>query len=208
VSVAFVDAWRHQNQAKQRLKFVLLRVVVATSVLAPLVYFVPRTVLLDIINRPLDLLGRMTLVPLLEASPVIQVHAFVAFSAFVLGLLQFVAPKGTIPHRAVGWTWFVLMVTMLVSAFFMRHGMPWSPFSPGVCTVAGQSEKWMLRCAGTHLLAVELLLMIPYAVLYARHNEINNHRRAMLGIMLVALVISGLFTLDVGRIMNKVVFGL
>jgi uncharacterized membrane protein len=44
----------------------------------------------------------MTLAPLLDAAPVIQVHAFAALGAFTLGVVQLAAPKGTIPHRLVG----------------------------------------------------------------------------------------------------------
>ena len=47
----------------------------------------------------------MTLAPLLNASPVIQIHAFAAMAAFALGLVQFAAPKGTLPHRTIGWIW-------------------------------------------------------------------------------------------------------
>jgi len=47
----------------------------------------------------------MSLAPLLQAGSVIQLHAFAAMSAFVLGVVQLVAPKGTIPHRALGWIW-------------------------------------------------------------------------------------------------------
>ena len=41
----------------------------------------------------------MSLAPLLQASPVIQVHAVAAMAAFALGIVQLAAPKGTIPHR-------------------------------------------------------------------------------------------------------------
>lgn len=44
----------------------------------------------------------MKLAPLLEAAPAIQFHAVAALGAFALGLLQFAAPKGTIPHRMAG----------------------------------------------------------------------------------------------------------
>ena len=59
----------------------------------------------------------MTLAPLLHATPAIQLHAFAAMTAFVLGIVQFSAPKGTIPHRTIGWIWVVLMLTVSVSAF-------------------------------------------------------------------------------------------
>src|SRR6266404_6487799 len=45
----------------------------------------------------------VTLSPLLNAAPVIQIHAFAAIAAFVVGAVQLSTPKGTIPHRLVGW---------------------------------------------------------------------------------------------------------
>ena len=45
----------------------------------------------------------------------IPLHAFAAMAAFVLGLVQFAAPKGTLPHRTVGWIWVVLMATVAIS---------------------------------------------------------------------------------------------
>jgi uncharacterized membrane protein len=38
---------------------------------------------------------RMNLAPLLEAAPAIPLHAFAAMAAFLLGLVQFAAAKGT-----------------------------------------------------------------------------------------------------------------
>ena len=45
----------------------------------------------------------MSLEPLLAAAPVVQIHAFAAMSAFVLGVIQLAAPKGTLPHRTLGY---------------------------------------------------------------------------------------------------------
>ena len=59
----------------------------------------------------------MTIGPLVNAAPAIQLHAFVAMAAFGLGLVQLVAPKGTIPHRTIGWIWVLLMLTVSVSSF-------------------------------------------------------------------------------------------
>jgi len=47
----------------------------------------------------------MTLAPLLNAPFVIQIHALAAIAAFAVGLVQLTAPKGTIPHRLIGWSW-------------------------------------------------------------------------------------------------------
>ena len=72
----------------------------------------------------------MTLAPLLDASPVIQVHAFAAMVAFGLGIVQFVAPKGTLPHRTVGWVWVALLATIAISSFWIHEIRMWGPFSP------------------------------------------------------------------------------
>jgi uncharacterized membrane protein len=131
----------------------------------------------------------MRLAPLLQASPAIQLHAFAAMAAFALGLVQFAAPKGTLPHRTVGWLWVALMVGVSISAFFIHELRLWGPWSP------------------IHLLAIFTLLTLPLAVMHARRHAVERHRRAMVGIFLGALVIAGLFTLLPGRIMHAVVFG-
>jgi uncharacterized membrane protein len=58
----------------------------------------------------------MTLAPLLAAAPAIQVHAFAATAAFVLGAVQLAAPKGTLPYRTIGWIWGALMVVAVSTA--------------------------------------------------------------------------------------------
>ena len=131
----------------------------------------------------------MTLAPLLNASPVIQIHAFAAMGAFVLGLVQFAAPKGTLPHRTVGWIWVVLMVLVGISAFFIHEIRLWGPFSP------------------IHLLAIFTLVMLPFAVLHARNHRVKGHARAMISIFIGGLVIAGTFAFLPGRIMHAVAVG-
>jgi uncharacterized membrane protein len=131
----------------------------------------------------------MTLAPLLQANPAIQLHAFAAMAAFGLGLVQLAAPKGTLPHRTIGWSWVVLMLIVSISAFFIHEIRLWGPWSP------------------IHLLAIFTLVMLPLAVWNARRHAVEWHRRAMLGIFLGALVIAGLFTFLPGRIMHAVLFG-
>jgi hypothetical protein len=43
----------------------------------------------------------VSLAPLLDAAPAIPLHAFAAMTAFALGVVQFAAPKGTLPHRTL-----------------------------------------------------------------------------------------------------------
>lgn len=131
----------------------------------------------------------MSLAPLLDAAPAIPVHAFAAMAALVLGIVQFAAPKGTLPHRTLGWIWVVLMAAVAASSFGihqLRLLGPWSPI---------------------HLLSILVLILLPVAVIAARRHHVSSHRKTMIGIFAGGLVIAGLFTLLPGRIMHAVVFG-
>jgi uncharacterized membrane protein len=131
----------------------------------------------------------MTLAPLLQATPAIQIHAFAAMAAFALGIIQLSAPKGTLPHRTLGWLWVALMLVVCITAFFIHAIRLWGPWSP------------------IHLLAIFTLIMLPFGVLAAHRHAVERHRRAMIGLFSGALVIAGLFTFAPGRIMHAVLFG-
>jgi uncharacterized membrane protein len=131
----------------------------------------------------------VSLAPLLSASPAIQLHAFAAMSAFVLGLVQFAAPKGTLPHRTLGGIWVALMFVVAISSFFIHELKVWDAWSP------------------IHLLSIFTLVMLPLGVWRAHHHQVQAHRWTMISIFIGALVIAGLFTLVPGRIMHAVVFG-
>jgi uncharacterized membrane protein len=143
----------------------------------------------------------MTLEPLLEAPHLIQLHATLALSAVLLGTVQFIAPKGTIPHRALGWTWVSLMAVMLISAFVNHDVLAFGPFSPKVCS------HGKLTCASIHILSVGTFFGLPYAVLHARHNNIQYHRTMMFVLFMVVLVLGTVLTTIPHRIMHSVVFG-
>jgi uncharacterized membrane protein len=134
----------------------------------------------------------MSLAPLLDAAPQIPLHAFAAMAAFVLGLVQFAAPKGTLPHRTIGWIWVALMALMALvagSSFWIHQIRLLGPFSP------------------IHLLSIFTLAMLPFGVWFAHRHRVADHRRVMVLMFSGALVIAGLFTLLPGRIMHTVVFG-
>jgi len=131
----------------------------------------------------------VSLAPLLNASLAIQLHAFAAMGAFVLGLIQFAAPKGTLPHRTLGFIWLALMLTVAVSSFWI-YSIRWvGPFGP------------------IHLLSIYVLLMVPLALYFARKHNIRGHAKTVIGMFVGGLVIAGLFTLLPGRIMHAVAFG-
>jgi uncharacterized membrane protein len=129
----------------------------------------------------------MTLEPLLNASPAIQIHAAAAISALGLGIVQFALPKGTLPHRTIGWAWVALMTVVCVTAFFINELRTWGTWGP------------------IHALAVFTLVMLPLAVLHAKRHQVADHKRAMTRLFVGALVIAGIFTFWPGRIMYEVV---
>src|SRR6201993_611649 len=114
----------------------------------------------------------MSFAPLLDAAPAIPLHAFAAMAAFALGVVQFAAPKGTLPHRTIGWIWVALMAVVAGSSFWIhqiRLVGPWSPI---------------------HLLSIFTLSMLPLAVWKARRHEVAAHRYIMIFIFTGALVIA------------------
>lgn len=131
----------------------------------------------------------MNFEPLFAATPAIQFHAFAAMGAFVLGLVQFAGPKGTLPHRTVGWVWVTLMLIVAVSSFWIHNIKLWGPWSP------------------IHFLSIFALITLPLAVYAAHKHRVATHKRAMISIFFGALVIAGLFTFVPGRIMHAVAFG-
>jgi uncharacterized membrane protein len=131
----------------------------------------------------------MSLTPLLDAALVVQVHAFAAMTAFGFGVVQLAAPKGTLPHRSLGWVWIVLMVAIAGSSFWIHDLKIIGSFSP------------------IHALSIYTLAMLPLAVMHARRGRIGKHRSAMISIFVGALIIAGVFTFLPGRVMHTVAFG-
>jgi len=131
----------------------------------------------------------VSLAPLLNAAPATKLHAVAALAALGLGAVQLAAPKGTLPHRTIGWVWVALMVTVAASSFWIHDLRVWGPWSP------------------IHLLSIFTLATLPLAIVHARRHRVDRHRNAMIAIFTGALVVAGLFTLLPGRIMRAVVFG-
>jgi uncharacterized membrane protein len=131
----------------------------------------------------------MSLAPLLDAAPTIPLHAFAAMAAFGLGLVQFAAPKGTLPHRTIGWIWVGLMALVAISSFWIHQIRLLGPWSP------------------IHLLSIFTLIIVPIGVWRAHRHDVTGHRLTMIFTFTGALVIAGLFTFVPGRIMHSVVFG-
>jgi len=131
----------------------------------------------------------MSLAPLLEAGCAIQLPAFAAIAALLLGIVQMAAPKGILPHRALGWLWAGLMMLVAVSSFWIHEIRSWGQWSP------------------IHLLSILVLVTVPLSVYAARKHKVAQHRRGMIMLFAFALIVTGGFTLLPGRIMHAVVFG-
>ncbi len=81
------------------------------------------------------------------------------------------------------------MMLVAGTSLFIHTIRMWGPWSP------------------IHLLSLFTLMVVPIAVMRARAHDVRSHRQAMIWIFALALIVTGLFTLAPGRIMNKVVFG-
>ncbi|HKS17826.1 MAG TPA: hypothetical protein VJS63_01290 [Bradyrhizobium sp.] len=148
----------------------------------------------------------MTFAPLLGAPILVQLHAFSAIGAVVVGAAQVLAPKGTINHRTVGWLWFGLVALMIFTAFFNHDILSFGPFSPKICCRDFMCSLGSVRCGSIHILSVFVLLFVPYSILQARLRNVALHRLAMI-ILMVIMVLGAGFTFLPARIMHAVAFG-
>lgn len=131
----------------------------------------------------------MNLSPLTTAPLAIQLHAYAALAALLLGSVQLAGVKGTLRHRALGYTWVGLMLVVAISSFWVHELRLWGQWSP------------------IHLLSILTLVTLPLGVYYARRHNVTRHRSTMIRIFAGALAIAGIFTLAPGRIMHRVLFG-
>ncbi|MEK9995940.1 MAG: DUF2306 domain-containing protein [Halieaceae bacterium] len=126
---------------------------------------------------------------LIQQAPPIPSHALAALAAVVLGGWQLATPKGTRRHRALGWIWVALMAYVASSSFLISELRLWGAFSP------------------IHLLSAWTLFSLVMAVHHARRGNIGQHKIWMLLLYVLALLVTGLFTLWPGRVMNQVLLG-
>lgn len=127
--------------------------------------------------------------PLWDDGAVISVHALAAIFAMVLGGLQLAAPKGTALHRVLGYVWVSTMALVAMSSFWIHEFRIIGPFSP------------------IHALSALVLVSLVYSVSAARRGNVAAHRASMVQLFVLALVLTGAFTLLPGRTMHAVLFG-
>lgn len=130
----------------------------------------------------------MSLQPLLDASPAIQIHAFAAIIAFVIGPLILISRKGNTRHKVLGHIWAMAMIITIASSFLISGIRMFGPFSP------------------IHLLSISAAYGLFQGINFARRGNIPAHRKSMQSLYFGALIVAGAFTFLPGRIMSEVFF--
>lgn len=138
----------------------------------------------------------MSFDPLLAAPWHVQLHAFAALGALALGIVQVIAPKGTLPHRTVGTLWVLLIAAVTISSAFIIH-----PREPG--------EPFLAHFTWIHLLTLVTAFSLTMGTLRILRGGPNLKRHAgfFMGIFIFGLIIAGVFAFTPGRIMYAVLFG-
>jgi uncharacterized membrane protein len=111
--------------------------------------------------------------------------------AFVLGTVMLVAPKGTPMHKRLGRVYLLLMLVTAAIALIL-------PAQVGP-TLLGHFGP-------IHLLCILVGFSVPRGWLAARRGDIDTHRRTMIRLYFLGLVLAGLFTLTPGRLIHGWLF--
>jgi uncharacterized membrane protein len=131
----------------------------------------------------------MWLSPLLSAPIMVQIHAFSAIAALLLGAVVLFRRKGTRLHKLLGRIWAALMLVVATSAIFINEIGMLGPFSP------------------IHVFVVLTYFGLAQGIWHIRRGEVQAHRAAMQTLYFMALALTGSFTLLPGRRMHAVLFG-
>jgi uncharacterized membrane protein len=140
-------------------------------------------------RRHVTQLTAMTLTPLLTAPFAIQIHVYAALVAIVLGTVQFIAPKGTMPHRAIGWVWIVLLAIIGISSFWIEGARHFGPFSL------------------FHLLSVYTLWSLWMGARAAMRGDVESHKSYMAWLFGLSIIFSAVLAVVSGGVLWEVVTG-
>ncbi|MCA3444844.1 MAG: DUF2306 domain-containing protein [Rhodobacter sp.] len=130
----------------------------------------------------------MTLVPLLDAPALIQLHVAAALLSVVLGPVAVLRRSRDILHRTAGRVWVVSMAITAGSSFWISENPMIGPFSV------------------IHILSVITLFGLVGAVHAIRAGDVARHGATMRALYAQALMLAGAFTFLPGRRMSEAVF--
>lgn len=137
----------------------------------------------------------MTLDPIINAEPAIQLHLAAALGAFVTGVLILTRRKGDILHRITGALFVVLMIATAMSALLIT----------GVMEMAG--PEWKGWYSPIHLLVPMTLFGVYKALRAIEIGDTATHKKEMRGLFFGALLFAGALAFLPGRTLWQVVFG-
>ena len=129
--------------------------------------------------------GQLEIYSLAEAPWYVLVHLVFALLAVVLGTVVLLRRKGDFIHKAMGWSWVSLMISIALTSFFIQ--------------ARG-------RFSFIHVLSVVVLVTVPLGVIHIRSKRVQAHRYTMASTF-AGLVIAGAFTLLPYRMLGQVMFG-
>ncbi len=130
----------------------------------------------------------MTLIPILNAPFIIQLHVLAAVCAVVLGPLTLWRRSRDKWHKRLGYAWVMAMLATAVSSFWIMDIRIIGPFSP------------------IHGISAFTIWSLWQGVNAARQGRIAAHRQTMQSLYFWAMGVAGLFTFLPGRRMNDVFF--
>jgi uncharacterized membrane protein len=136
----------------------------------------------------------MSLDPLHATPLVVQIHAYTAIAALLIGIIILAATKGTAFHKTLGRVWVSIMLVVALTSVFIR-----TPPGSDIPNINGYSV--------IHLLTVLTLVTLPYAIWRIRTGHRRSHAIAMISLFTGGLVVAGALTLVPGRVLHDVVFG-
>ena len=119
----------------------------------------------------------------------ISIHLVAAFWVLTAGIVQLALQKGTLTHRAVGWSWMLAILVVAVSSFWIK----------GIV-------DWVWGYGPIHLLSIWVIVCVVLSVQGARTGNIKRHKGFAIGAFCGA-VGAGLFALTPGRLLNQYLFG-
>jgi len=125
--------------------------------------------------------------PIAAASPPIKLHLGAAIATFLIGAVLLLGPKGTLPHRTLGWTWAATMATTAVSSLFIHE------INPGSFSFVHAISGWVI-------------IALPAALYAARRHNVRAHRRTMTGMYVGGMFLAGGLAFLPGRILWAVFF--
>lgn len=119
---------------------------------------------------------------------IIQLHALSALAALAIGLVQWLGPKGHLPHKMLGMIFVCLMAVTAVSAIFIRQ-------------INDGGFSWI------HIFVPITLIGLTGLVWSVRRGDLARHRKNATSLFFAALMIPGLLAFVPGRLMFTTVFG-